>query len=125
MLVVCGEEVVSDDVKIVVRQLHEQEVKVRWRQFEGLPHVFMLLMGGLEHSKVALAEWAGFCREVVENKDSFKGQGEFIHVRDLSRKMVKLGELSELTREEGMVLMRKEREKRRVIKRKEGGKAKI
>ena len=125
MLVVGGEEVATDGIKIVVKQAHEQGVKVRWRQFEGLPHVFMSLMGGLEHSKVAVAEWALFCGAVVEDRDIFKSEGQYIRVRDLSRRVVELSELTELTREEGLELMRRGRSKRKVLRREVGEKAKI
>ena len=125
MLVVGGEEVATDGIEIVVKQAHEQGVKVRWRQFEGLPHVFMSLMGGLEHSKVAVAEWALFCGAVVEDRDIFESEGQYIRVRDLSRRVVELSELTELTREEGLELMRRGRRKRKVIRREVGERAKI
>ena len=125
MLVVGGEEVATDGIKIVVKLAHEQGVKVRWRQFEGLPHVFISLMGGLEHSKVAVAEWALFCGAVVEDRDIFKSEGQNIRVRDLSRRVVELSELTELTREEGLELMRRGRRKRKVLRREVGEKAKI
>lgn len=64
---VCGEEVASDGAKVVVQRAHLQGVSVRWRQFERLPHVFVLLLGDLEHTKVAMAEWAEFCSGVVED----------------------------------------------------------
>ena len=125
MLVVGGEEVATDGIKLVVKQAHEQGVKIRWRQFEGLPHVFMSLMGGLEHSKVAVAEWALFCGAAVENRDTFKSEGQYILVRDLSRREVELSELTELTRQEGLELMRRGKRKRKVIRRDAGEKAKI
>ena len=125
MLVVGGEEVATDGIKIVVKQAHEQGVKVRWRQFEGLPHVFMLLMGGLEHSRIAMAEWARFCGEVVENGDGFRSEGEYIRVRDLSRRKVELTELTDLTRKEGLELMRRGRGERRIFRREDRVKAKM
>ena len=117
MLVVGGEEVATDGIKIVVKQAYEQGVKVRWRQFEGLPHVFMSLMGGLEHSKVAVAEWALFCGAVVEDRDIFKSEGQYIRVTDLSRRVVEFSERTELTREEGLQLLRRGRRKRKVLRR--------
>ena len=125
MLVVVGEEVATDGIKIVVKQAHEQGVKIRWRQFEGLPHVFMSVMGGLEHSRVAVAEWALFCGAVVEDRDTFKSEGQYIRVRDLSRRVVEMSELTELTREEGLELMRRGRMNTQVVRRECGEKAKI
>ena len=125
MLVVGGEEVATDGIKIVVKRAHEQGVKVRWRQFQGLPHVFMSLMGGLEHSKVAVAEWALFCGAVVEDRDVVESEGQYIRVTDLSRRAVELSQLTELTREEGLQLMRRGRRTRKVHRREVGEKAKI
>ena len=125
MLVIGGEEVATDGIKIVVQQAHGQGVKVRWRQFEGLPHVFMSLMGGLEHSRVAMAEWARFCVEVVEDRDTFRSQGEYICVRDLSRRVVELSDLTGLTREEGLKIMRRGRGQRGFLRREDGEKAKM
>ncbi len=125
MLVVGGEEVATDGIKMVVKQAHEQGVKVRWRQFEGLPHVFISLMVGLEHSTVAMLEWARFCREVVEDRDVFRSEGEYIRVRDLSRRVVELSEFMDFTREEGLELMKRGRDKREVPRRDYGDRSKI
>ena len=125
MLVVGGEEVATDGIKIVVKQAHEQGVKVRWRQFEGLPHVFISLMSGLEHSRVAVVEWARFCREVVEDRGLLRSEGEFIHVRELRRRVVKLSELRNFTREKGLELMTRGRAERKVCRREVGEKSKL
>ena len=117
MLVVCGEEVASDGAKMVVQQAHSQGVEIRWRQFERLPHVFMLLLAGLEHTKVAMAELAEFCRGVVEHKDHLDPGGELIGVHDLSRKEVDLECLTDMTRKAALELMRRGMEKRGVVRR--------
>ncbi|KAL2054872.1 hypothetical protein ABVK25_004694 [Lepraria finkii] len=125
VLVVCGEEVASDGAKMVVQQAHSQGVRIRWREFERLPHVFMLLLGGLEHTKVAMAEWAEFCTGVVEDKDHLESGGELIGVRDLSRKEVDLECLTDMPRKAALVLMRRGMEKREVVRRDAREKPKI
>ena len=118
VLVVCGEEIATDGAKVVAQQAHLQGVKIRWRQFERLPHCFMLFLPDLEHTKVAMEEWAGFCRAVVENgKEFLEPGGELIIARDLSRKKVDLARLIDLTREDALRLMRRGMEKRGVVRR--------
>ncbi len=118
VLVVCGEEIAIDGAKVVVQQAQLQGVRIRWRQFERLPHVFMSFLPDLEHTKVAMAEWAVFCRAVVEDgKDLLEPGGELIVARDLSCRKVDLACLIDLTREDSLVLMRRGMEKREVGRR--------
>ncbi|MCJ1383156.1 hypothetical protein MMC17_006269 [Xylographa soralifera] len=125
MLVICGEEASSDGVKVIVQQAFNQGVNVRWRQFEKLSHVFMILMGNLEHSRIALAEWADFCEEVTKDRNGLRGGAELIHVRDLSRKVVDIRKLTDLTRDSALVMMKRGRQKRGIVRRENGEWAKI
>lgn len=125
VLVLCGEEGPSDGAKVLVRQLDGQGVKVRWRQFERMPHVFVSLLGRLEHSQLAVGEWARFCEDVVKDPDSVVSEGWFVRVRDLSREAVELQKLTRLTTEQALALMRRTRGERKVVRRKIGGKAKM
>ena len=125
MLVVCGEEVAVDGAKVVVQQAHRQGVSITWRQFERLPHVFMSMLVDLEHTKVAIEEWAEFCRGLVEDKKVLEPGGELVVARDLSRKKVDLGCLIDLTRVEALVLMKRGMEKREVFRRSTRGKPRM
>ncbi|KAL8811826.1 MAG: hypothetical protein Q9223_003299 [Gallowayella weberi] len=125
MLLLSGEEVASDGAKAVAAQAHEQGVRVRWMQFERLPHVFMAMIRGLEHSELAMKEWAGFCEEVVKGREQVTVGGEFIRVRDLSRERVELGQLRTITREKALEIVRQGRDQRSVVRRKFEGSAKI
>ena len=126
MVCVWGEEVAVDGAKVVVQQAHRQGESVTWRQFERLPHVFLSMLTDLEHTKVAIAERAEFCRWLVEDrKDILEFGGELIVARDLSRKKVDLGRLIDLTKEEALVLMRRGMEKREVFRRSARGKPRI
>ena len=117
VLMVCGEEVATDGAKVVVQQAHRQGVSITWRQFEKLPHCFMVMLVDLEHTKVAIAEWAEFCRGLVEDKNLSGPGGELIVARDLSRKKVDMECLTDLTRETALVLMKRGMEKREVVRR--------
>lgn len=117
MLVVGGEEAPSDGIKITAQQAFGQGVPIRWKQFEKMPHVFMLLLGRLEHSKLAMKEWAEFCRIVVDQKDALRAGGEFIKVQDLSRHRVDLAKLTELSREDAILIMRNGMNQRTVVER--------
>lgn len=125
VLVMCGEEVATDGAKVVVQQAHGQGVSITWRQFERLPHIFISMLPDLEHSKVAIAEWAEFCRGLVEAKEPSKPGGELVVARDLSRKKVDLECLTDLTRESALVLMKRGMEKRKVVRRNTREKSKM
>lgn len=118
-LILCGDEAPADGAKLVAQQMHAQGVKVRWRQYEGLPHVFVALMAGLEHSKMAMRERAGFCKEVVEGVEAFRGGGEVVGLGDLSREKVDVEKLTRLGREEAVGLMRAGRDEQGVVRREE------
>ena len=118
VLVVCGEEAPTDGAKVVAQQAHSQGVRIRWRQFERLPHIFTSFLPDWDHTKVATAEWAEFCQGLVEDGENlFESGGELIVARDLSRRKVDLERLIGLTREDALVLMRRGMEKREVVRR--------
>ena len=126
VLVVCGEEIAIDGAKVVVQQAHSQGVRIRWRHFERLPHVFTSFLPDWEHTKVATAEWADFCRALVEgDEDLLESGGELIVARDLSRGKVNLERLTDLTREDALVLMWRGMEKRTVVRRNAREKARM
>ena len=125
VLVLCGEEGPSDGAKVLVGQLDGQGVKVRWRQFERMPHVFVSLLGRLEHSRLAVGEWANFCGDVVSDPDGVGSAGCFVRVRDLRCEVVEVQDLTGLTRERALALMRRTRGELKVVRRGVGGRAKM
>lgn len=72
----------------------------------------MSLMGGLDHSKVAIAEWARFCADVVEDDERI-------------RSPLTLGGLIQLTREDALEIMSKRMQERVVIEKEDKGRAKL
>lgn len=125
VLMLCGEEGPSDGAKVLAKQLDGQGARVRWVQFERMPHVFVSLLGRLEHSQLAVGEWARFCADVVRAPEGVVGEGLFVRVGDMRREVVPVQELTRLTREQALALMREVRARRRVVRRKIETKAKI
>jgi acetyl esterase/lipase len=46
VLIVCGEELLKDEDKVLAKRLAKQGVNAVWEQYEGMPHVFGILLSG-------------------------------------------------------------------------------
>lgn len=112
MLFLCGEERAADCNRVVAQRAYDQGVEVVWEMYEGLPHIFMLLMERLSHSRMGMERWAGFCRECVYGK--VRSRGTVVGVERLERREVEMGRLTELSVEEAVRRMQAKRNTRAV-----------
>lgn len=102
-----GEEMLRDEGAVLAQRAAAQGVPVVWREFEAMPHCFAMLLEAVNGSAVHYAEYAKFCREVVEAK-KVENSGEFIAAKTLARRNVDVGtELTDLTDEQVVECMRK------------------
>lgn len=58
-----GTELLSDENKILARRLVRRGVKVRWEEYEWMPHCFALALPHLKGTRRCFEGWAGFCKE--------------------------------------------------------------
>lgn len=105
-----GEEMLRDEDAVLARRLHVQGAKVRWREFEAMPHCFGMMLDALPASKLHFDETAAFCRDAVEGKVA-RSEGEFVLAKTLVRREVNLETVTELTDDEVEEAMRKGRER--------------
>lgn len=66
ILFMVGTELLSDENKILACRLARRGVRVRWEEYEWMPHCFALALPHLKGTRKCFEGWAGFCREVVE-----------------------------------------------------------
>lgn len=60
-----GQEMLRDEDAVFARRMAGQGVRVRWCEFEGMPHCFAMVLGFLSAAAVHHAEFARFCVDVV------------------------------------------------------------
>ncbi len=96
-----GQEMLRDEDAVFAARAAAQGVKVVWREFEAMPHVFAMLLESCSSTPVHYAETARFCRDVVEGR-GVETNGEFVVARTLERRVVDVRkDLTDLT--DGMV----------------------
>ncbi|KAK4172191.1 alpha/beta hydrolase fold-domain-containing protein [Triangularia setosa] len=66
-----GWELLADEDKYVAKKMWEAGVRVRFEEYEGMPHCFGLIFPGLQEARRCFNGWGGFIRQVVE-----EGEGE-------------------------------------------------
>ncbi|QDS75594.1 hypothetical protein FKW77_006310 [Venturia effusa] len=85
VFIVCGEELLEDEDKVMAKRLAEQGVKVVWEQYEAMPHVFGILLGGHPAGEMSMNGWCRAIKEFVERPGDVKTSGTFITALKLQR----------------------------------------
>ncbi|KAK4199736.1 putative acetyl-hydrolase [Triangularia verruculosa] len=67
-----GWELLADEDKYTAKKMWEEGVRVRFEEYEGMPHCFGLIFPGLREARRCFAGWGGFIKGVVEG-DGEKG----------------------------------------------------
>ncbi|KAF1932581.1 acetyl-hydrolase [Didymella exigua CBS 183.55] len=107
-----GQEMLRDEDAVLAQRAVGQGVKVVWREFEAMPHCFAMLLESNPGAPVYYKEFAKFCKEVVEARDSVQTNGEFIRAKTLQRSEVDVkGGLTKLTDVEVEGYMKKGQER--------------
>ena len=102
-----GQEMLRDEGAVFAQRVVRQGVKVVWREFEAMPHCFAMLLENNNGTPVHYAEYAKFCRDVVEGK-GIQTSGEFIAAKTLKRSEVNVESgLTELTDRQAEEYMKK------------------
>ena len=83
-----------DEGKVVARRVVQQGGKVRWEEWEAMPHAFAMILEGLAGSKKCFESWAQFVKDVVEGK-MIETNGRVIEARRLKEHAVDVQRLAE------------------------------
>lgn len=98
MWLVSGQERLTDSVKVVAKTACEQKVRVLWEQYEGMPHVWPMILEKLPQTALCFQHWARACHNFAAGKDVYSSShGIFITVEDLEARDVSVEDLTPLT----------------------------
>lgn len=106
MFIVCGEELLTDECKVVAQRAASQGVKVVWEQYEAMPHCFALVLDGNAGGAMSLASWAKFVRAAAEKPEDISTTAGFITAKSLVRQPVDIYGLTNISGSEVLKLMR-------------------
>ena len=109
ILIVTGEEMLSDEDKVIAQRISKQGGVISWLQFEAMPHCFNMMMEWLGESRMAWNEYAGFVKNVVEG--NVTEGGWFVEAKSLKKREVDIRKLTELTDQDVDRLMEESRRK--------------
>ncbi|EMC92694.1 hypothetical protein BAUCODRAFT_46535, partial [Baudoinia panamericana UAMH 10762] len=76
-----GQECLTDEDCIVASRAASQGVTVQFEQYEAMPHCFAMLFPFVPTADRCLRSWGDFCRRCVEEPQSVKTNGTFIHAK--------------------------------------------
>jgi acetyl esterase/lipase len=117
-----GEELLTDDGKVVAQRAASQGVRIVWDQFEAMPHCFAMILQSSNGARLCFEKWGEFCRRAVEaanngDGEGVKTEGWFISAKTLGKQPVDVKQLTELSDEE--VVKLSEAGKRKMIEKAE------
>lgn len=99
-----GEELLTDEDKIVARRAAEQGVTVVWEQYEAMPHVFAMLLPALETSTKCFNSLGDFARKCVEGE--VQSSATWIACKTGKESSVELAKVIDLTWEDALARMK-------------------
>ena len=107
-----GSEMLLDEGKVVARRMAKQGGKVRFQEYEAMPHCFAMIFEGLAGSKKCIDSWVHFMMEAA-NGELIDTSGTFIEAKTMIEKVVDVDSLiEELSDEDVDNRMRETRRKR-------------
>jgi acetyl esterase/lipase len=109
LFIVCGEEVLTDECKVVAQRAARQGVRVVWEQYEAMPHCFALVLEGNPGSGMSWSSWAKFIKTVAEKPEEISTTAEFIAAKSLERRPVDIYGLTGISDGDVLKLMRSAR----------------
>lgn len=96
-----GWEILAHEDKFFARHLTGSEgVRVVFEEFEGMPHVFAIIIPGAGPARRSLDGSAGFIRRSVDDPAGIESSAVAVRARTLEEVPLKFEELSEVTDEE-------------------------
>jgi acetyl esterase/lipase len=94
-----GEELLSDEDKVVSCKAAQQDIPVVYEEYEAMPHCFAMLLEQLPASRLFFDRWASFMSDVTSGR-KVETKGTLIRARTLVEESVDVKALSTYTEEE-------------------------
>lgn len=104
MFFITGEELLTDENKVVAVRAAEQGVTVVWEQYEAMPHVFPMIFPDLQTSTRCLNSIGYFARNCI--KRDVEGSATWIAIKTGKESPMELGNLTNLTCEYALARMK-------------------
>lgn len=67
-----------DGNRVTASQAARCGVPVQWNEYEGMPHEFMIILGGFPQSKHCFGTWAKVCKDFADGKPSVSCAQKFM-----------------------------------------------
>ena len=108
-----GEEMLTDEIKVLASRAAQQGVKVVFEEYQAMPHVFAMLLPGLESSERCVKSWGAFAKRAVEEgAGAVETRGTWVEVRTGREESRVVSDLSKVSFEEAGRLVREAKGKR-------------
>lgn len=95
-----GQEMLSDEDKILAARAAGQGVQVVYEEYEAMPHCFSMLLPALQTSDRAMSSWASFCKRAVEAPGEVKGAGVWVEAKTGREERVEVDKIAPVEWEE-------------------------
>ena len=92
---VTGWELLSDEDRAVAGRMAKAGVRVRYLEFEAMPHCFAMVVEGSAGARKCIREWAGWMKKVVEAPGEWEERGTVVGFKKLEEKEVDVKGLDE------------------------------
>lgn len=112
MWIQCGEEMLTDENKVLAQRAATQGVTVVFEQYEAMPHCFSMLLMGLEGSKKGFESWTGFITSCVQRPESIRTKGKLVEAKTLKESEIDVTKASEYEFEDVIRRMKDAMERR-------------
>jgi len=123
ILLLSGQEMLSDESEYVARLASSQGVTVVYEKYMAMPHCFSLIFDGSPRTRRCFDTWIKFLLDAVNDPASIQSSATVIAAKPLTENVVQFDTLFPMTHEDLMEAMHKSVEKK--LYRGEGNMAKL
>ena len=110
-----GEEMLTDEIKVLAARAAQQGAKVVFEEYQAMPHCFAMLLPGLPTSERCIKSWGAFARKAAEEgAEAVQTEGTWVEVRTGREEKRVVKDLSAVSFEEAQGLVREAKGKRMV-----------
>lgn len=115
-----GEEMLTDEDKVLASRAAQQGVAVEYEEYEAMPHCFPMMLPTLKAADRCIKSWGNFCRKAVEEPGSIKTTGVYVHAKSLKEDSVDVQKIAPLPMDEVVKRLKEAKNKRLMGWEKEG-----